>query len=63
VQALEQHDPVAARVALAVDLTEAKEQVMKELARQQAIRMIGIVMSLAQRAAAKNSIRERQGLL
>lgn len=38
VQALEQHDPVAARAALEADLTEATEQVMKELARQQAIR-------------------------
>jgi DNA-binding GntR family transcriptional regulator len=38
VRALEQHDPDAARAALIADLTQATEQVMKELARQQAIR-------------------------
>lgn len=38
VRALEQHDPVAARAALVADLTEATEQVMKELARQQVMR-------------------------
>jgi DNA-binding GntR family transcriptional regulator len=38
VQALEQRDPDAARAALIADLTQATEQVMKELARQQATR-------------------------
>ena len=38
VRALEQHDPDAARAALIADLTQATEQVMKELARQQAVR-------------------------
>ena len=38
VRALEQRDPVAARAALVADLTEATEQVMKELARQQVMR-------------------------
>jgi DNA-binding GntR family transcriptional regulator len=38
VRALERHDPIAARAALTADLTEATEQVLKELARQQAIR-------------------------
>jgi DNA-binding GntR family transcriptional regulator len=38
VRALEQQDPVAARAALAVDLTEATEQILKELARHQARR-------------------------
>ena len=38
VRALEMRDPEAARAALAADLTQATEQVMKELARQQAIR-------------------------
>ena len=38
VRALEKHDPEAARAALIADLTQATEQVMKELARQQAIR-------------------------
>ena len=38
VRALEKHDPEAARAALAADLTQATEQVMKELARQQAVR-------------------------
>jgi DNA-binding GntR family transcriptional regulator len=38
VRALEQHDAAAARVALVADLTQATEQVMKELARQQAAR-------------------------
>ena len=38
VRALERHDPLAARAALAADLTQATEQVMKELARQRAIR-------------------------
>lgn len=32
VRALEQHDPVAARAALIADLTEATEQILKELA-------------------------------
>jgi len=35
---LENHDPEAARAALIADLTQATEQVMKELARQQAVR-------------------------
>jgi DNA-binding GntR family transcriptional regulator len=38
VRALEQHDAAAARAALVADLTQATEQVMKELARQQAAR-------------------------
>ncbi len=38
VRALEQHDAVAARAALVADLTQATDQVMKELARQQAAR-------------------------
>ena len=38
VRALEQHDPIAARAALTADLTEATEQVLKELARQQTMR-------------------------
>jgi DNA-binding GntR family transcriptional regulator len=38
VRALERHDPEAARAALIADLTQATEQVMKELARQQALR-------------------------
>ncbi len=38
VSALEEHDPGAARAALIADLTQATEQVMKELARQQAVR-------------------------
>jgi DNA-binding GntR family transcriptional regulator len=38
VEALEAHDPVAARGALEADLTSATEQMMKELARQKAIR-------------------------
>jgi DNA-binding GntR family transcriptional regulator len=35
VHALEQHDPAAARAALTADLTEATEQILKELARHQ----------------------------
>lgn len=38
VRALEQHDPTAARSALTADLTEATEQILKELARHQARR-------------------------
>ena len=38
VRALEQRDPGAARAALAADLTEATEQVLKELARHQDLR-------------------------
>jgi DNA-binding GntR family transcriptional regulator len=38
VRALEKRDSEAARSALIADLTQATEQVMKELARQQAIR-------------------------
>jgi DNA-binding GntR family transcriptional regulator len=38
VQALEQHDSIAARAALTADLTEATEQILKELARHQARR-------------------------
>jgi DNA-binding GntR family transcriptional regulator len=38
VRALEEHNPEAARGALIADLTQATEQVMKELARQQAVR-------------------------
>jgi DNA-binding GntR family transcriptional regulator len=38
VRALEQHDPKAARIALEADLTQATEQVLKELARQQPVR-------------------------
>jgi DNA-binding GntR family transcriptional regulator len=38
VRALEKRDAAAARAALIADLTQATEQVMKELARQQAIR-------------------------
>jgi DNA-binding GntR family transcriptional regulator len=38
VTALEKHDPTAARAALEADLTQATERVLKELARQQAIR-------------------------
>jgi DNA-binding GntR family transcriptional regulator len=38
VRALEQHDAAAARAALVADLTQATEQVMKDLARQQAAR-------------------------
>jgi DNA-binding GntR family transcriptional regulator len=38
VRALAEHDPGAARTALIADLTQATEQVMKELARQQAVR-------------------------
>jgi DNA-binding GntR family transcriptional regulator len=38
VRALEEHDPEAARAALVADLTQATEQVMKELARLQAVR-------------------------
>lgn len=37
-QALESHDPVMARKALEADLTNSTEQMMKELARQKAIR-------------------------
>ncbi len=37
-RALERHDPAAARAALEADLTSATEQMMKELARQQALR-------------------------
>jgi DNA-binding GntR family transcriptional regulator len=39
VRALEKHDPKAARAALIADLTQATEQVMKDLARQQALRV------------------------
>jgi len=38
VRALAQRDPAAARAALASDLTEATEQILKELARHQALR-------------------------
>jgi DNA-binding GntR family transcriptional regulator len=38
VRALERHDANAARAALVADLTQATERVMKELARQQAVR-------------------------
>jgi DNA-binding GntR family transcriptional regulator len=38
VRALEHHDPFAARAALSADLTEATEQILKELARHQAPR-------------------------
>jgi DNA-binding GntR family transcriptional regulator len=38
VRALEQHDPKAARTALEADLTQATEQVLKELARQRPVR-------------------------
>ncbi len=37
-QALERHDPIAAREALERDLTQSTERVMSELARQKAIR-------------------------
>jgi DNA-binding GntR family transcriptional regulator len=37
-QALERHDPDAARAALVADLTESADEVMRELARQKAIR-------------------------
>jgi DNA-binding GntR family transcriptional regulator len=39
VRALEKHNPKAARAALIADLTQATEQVMKDLARQQALRV------------------------
>jgi DNA-binding GntR family transcriptional regulator len=39
VQALEDHDPHAARAALEADLTSSTEQMMIELARQNAIRL------------------------
>jgi DNA-binding GntR family transcriptional regulator len=38
VQALERHDAVAARAPLGADLTSATEQMMKELASQEALR-------------------------
>jgi DNA-binding GntR family transcriptional regulator len=38
VRALEQRDPAAARAALAADLTEATDQILKELARHQSLR-------------------------